>query len=173
MLKIGFTGTREIPSFKQVIALCKLFRHLRERWIHGCAIRYVTSDDGEIELHHGDCMRSDEMAHELGLDLGFRVTIHPPEKNTYRAFCKGAHEVRPVEPYLVRNKHIVNACHYLVAVPHMSVETLRSGTWSTVRYARDLRRPIYIVNPDGSVTTERVRGYETHLPGREDTDPPT
>ena len=37
-----------------------------------------------------------------------------------------------------------------------SIEQLRSGTWATVRHARKLKRPIVIINPDGTLLLERV-----------------
>jgi hypothetical protein len=41
-----------------------------------------------------------------------------------------------------------------VAAPRTPIETLRSGTWATVRYARAYGRPVWIVLPDGSVRVE-------------------
>ena len=38
-------------------------------------------------------------------------------------------------PYLERNKNIVNAVDFIIAAPD-GPEKVRSGTWSTVRYAK-------------------------------------
>ena len=58
-------------------------------------------------------------------------------------------ECTPLD-YLSRNKKIVEAATYMIAAPE-SEETLRSGTWSTIRYSIKLKKPLYIVMPDGSV----------------------
>jgi hypothetical protein len=59
-----------------------------------------------------------------------------------RAFCQGDVVLTP-RPYLVRNRHIVDASSVLIATPKGD-EELRSGTWSTVRYARKIRRDFTI-----------------------------
>lgn len=56
-----------------------------------------------------------------------------------------------VIPYLQRNKVIVDRCGVLVAAPGEAQEQLRSGTWSTIRYARRVGRPVIMVLPDGTV----------------------
>jgi hypothetical protein len=61
----------------------------------------------------------------------------------------------PSAPPLERNKHIVHNCGWLIAAPKEDSETLRSGTWATIRYARKLRRPITIVFPNGEVQSTR------------------
>ena len=43
----------------------------------------------------------------------------------------------------------------LLAVPSSTTELRRSGTWATVRYARELGVPITLVLPDGSIREER------------------
>lgn len=43
----------------------------------------------------------------------------------------------------------------MIATPSSKEEELRSGTWSTVRYARKLRRPVTLIYPDGSVVEEK------------------
>jgi hypothetical protein len=53
-------------------------------------------------------------------------------------------------PPLDRNKMMVDDCEALIATPRLMVEELRSGTWSTIRYARKCRKPVHIVWPDGS-----------------------
>jgi hypothetical protein len=58
-------------------------------------------------------------------------------------------------PPLERNKHIVIAAiDGLIATPKTIAEEVRSGTWTTVRYARTLNRDIHIVLPDGKVRRE-------------------
>ena len=62
-----------------------------------------------------------------------------------RAFCIGT-IVKEPQPYLQRNHNIVNECDMLVAFPSTSNEVLRSGTWSTIRYAKKAKKPVEIIN---------------------------
>jgi predicted Rossmann fold nucleotide-binding protein DprA/Smf involved in DNA uptake len=55
----------------------------------------------------------------------------------------------------VRNKVIVRETEILIAVPAETMEQHRSGTWSTVRYARKLERAVCIIRPDGTLIHER------------------
>lgn len=56
-----------------------------------------------------------------------------------------------------RNHDIVNSCEHLVAAPPAMFELKLSGTWDTIRYARQVGRPVTIVWPDGTTTTESGR----------------
>jgi predicted Rossmann fold nucleotide-binding protein DprA/Smf involved in DNA uptake len=79
---------------------------------------------------------------------------HPGPDGPARAYCE-AEEVRPQRPYLDRNRDIVAASDVLIACPK-GPEQRRSGTWSTVRYARQARLPILIVWPDGEVSDDAI-----------------
>lgn len=135
-VSVGFTGTQNGVTQAQEIALRYLFSELKIDW-----------------LHHGDCIGADAKAHEIALSLGTFIVIHPPINNVKRAYCKEYTRIMSELPYLVRNKRIVDFNPILVAAPS-GPEKLRSGTWSTVRYARKRKRNIYIVWPDGSITKE-------------------
>jgi hypothetical protein len=108
---------------------------------------------GLTELHHGDCIGADADAHKLARACSARIVLHPPRLDRHRAWCHGD-LVRDSYDYLTRNKHIVDDTSGLIATPKSAVEMTRSGTWSTVRYARKLNRPVWIVFPDGSHKTE-------------------
>ena len=43
---------------------------------------------------------------------------------------------QPQKPYLERNRNIVDNTTMLVAFPNNNKELLKSGTWSTIRYAK-------------------------------------
>lgn len=90
----------------------------------------------KVYFHHGDCKWADEQAHDIARKAGCLIIIHPPTVPTKRAFCQGAFHVYDEAPYLVRNRHIVHCSEWLIAAPHTDVEMIRSGTWSTIRYAR-------------------------------------
>jgi len=53
---------------------------------------------------------------------------------------------------------IVRETELLIAAPAEFSEQHRSGTWSTVRYARRLGRPVQIIGPDGRIRTEPRKG---------------
>ena len=129
-MKVGFTGTQQGMTPEQQFQVGELLR-------------------GEDELHHGDCVGADEQAHGLALLLKVPVVRHPPSDNKKRASCEGGKYVEP-RPYLERNRDIVNATDALFATPSGS-EVRRSGTWSTVRFARLRGKPVFIIMPDGRV----------------------
>lgn len=104
-------------------------------------------------FHHGDCLGADNDAHKIVRDNLPKVliTIHPPNNPYKRAFCD-ADVLRPAFPYLVRNKNIVDSCNVLIACPGEHTEQLRSGTWSTIRYARKMAKNMIIILPSGEPT---------------------
>jgi hypothetical protein len=133
MLRIGFTGTRQGMTAGQERVLRSL----------------LTSHTGAV-LHHGDCIGADAQAHDVAVSLGLDVVIHPPLVETQRAWKKALH-VRKPRPYLERNKDIVRETEMVIATPAEAFEQLRSGTWSTVRFARKQGRAIWIIQPEGIV----------------------
>ena len=136
MLTIGFTGTRQGASSRQLRSLRSLLAGS-----HG-------------EFHHGDCVGSDLQAHSLALSLGWLIFIHPPSDPRKRAYCSGATKVFEIMPYLVRNTIIVRSTECLIACPHSSREQLRSGTWATIRFARSIGRPVFVISPSGVIHEE-------------------
>jgi hypothetical protein len=137
-MRIGFTGTRQGMTAAQERALRDLLA------VHPVAV-----------IHHGDCVGADERAHDIAVSLGCSVVIHPPVDDKQRAF-KPAVRARTPRPYLVRNKAIVRETDILIAAPAEASEQHRSGTWSTVRFARRQGRAICIIQPDGTVIRERA-----------------
>lgn len=124
---VGFTGTQLGMTEDQKDALSR-----------------ILVDEDVTELHHGDCIGADDEAHAIATDLHITVVIHPPENEAKRAWCHSEDMRRP-RPYLDRNHAIVDllatvrhdgARAFLIAAPK-GPEVLRSGTWATVRYARN------------------------------------
>lgn len=135
---LGFTGSKRGPMAAQSSTVFKLFSSLP---LH--------------ILHHGDCVGSDAVAHEIAKRVDAFIVIHPPIDSSQRAWCKGADKLFSPEPYLIRNREIIKAgIDGLIATPIQYTEVLRSGTWATIRYARKLRRHIWIVLPDGTIKEE-------------------
>jgi hypothetical protein len=144
-MKVGFTGTREgitVEQNRSLIAWAKT--------------------TGATEFHHGCCIGADSEAWDVfasGADLGFRspkTVAHPPRLRG--SICEStlhlSDEVRAAADYLARNRNIVDACEVLAACPK-GPEERRSGTWSTVRYARKQGKRVVIFWPDGEVTEEK------------------
>ena len=134
-MRIGFTGTQKGMTRAQRSVLTSLLI------IH----------DGEF--HHGDCVGADAQAHDYAKGFGYTTVIHPPIKPAKRAFKDGDH-VLPHKDYLDRNKDIVRAADMLIAAPAQMRDELRSGTWSTVRYARKLGRVVHVILPDGTLQVQ-------------------
>lgn len=89
---------------------------------------------GATELHHGDCTGWDEQAFKVARDLGLKTVAHPPTNDSFRAFT-ASDLILPPAPYLDRNKAIVRTVSRMIAAPD-GPERQRSGTWSTIRFAK-------------------------------------
>ena len=133
MVEIGFTGSRNGCTDKQVETITRLLL-----WLD------------PTKVHHGDCVGADERFHNLVRELlpSTAIIIHPPSNDTMRAYCKGDN-IRPPAPYIERNHNIVDETTILIATPAQSNEVLRSGTWATIRYARKRFKTLYVIPPEG------------------------
>jgi len=128
-MKIGFTGTQVGLTPYQAKELLTMLTNLD----------YIT------EFHHGDCIGADKMACLVAQDFGIKIIGHPPDNPVKRCYFESDEE-REEKPYLKRNKDIVNESDILIACPK-GPEELRSGTWSTVRYARKVGVPVLVISP--------------------------
>jgi hypothetical protein len=140
--KIAFTGTSVGLTGDQRWTLENFFR----------------ATPGANELHHGVCEGADHAAHLLAQRFGWR-TVGYPGVNKRGEAAGRAHglvldEVHPERPYLKRNRDIVAGASLLVATPRGPERMRGSGTWATVRYARQAGVPVLIIWPDGTVTEE-------------------
>ncbi len=128
-MRIGITATQVGLNEKQLLALTKLLT------------MYVAKPTGSVFGHffyHGDCVGGDAQAHKIAKQLGYKIQIHPPIDESKRAFCKGAWKVMPAKDYL----------ELLIVGPRTNQEELRSGTWSTKRYAEKIGRKVKILLPE-------------------------
>ena len=130
-LRLGFTGTRNEPSEAQKDWLWREISNYRE-------------------LHHGACVGADYTAHQAALSAGLPIVVHPPVNARLRMNYDPAATWLPAQPYLDRNRDIVNATDELIAIPD-GPERQQSGTWATIRYARHLGRRVTICYPDGRI----------------------
>lgn len=130
--RYGFTGTRHGMTKEQSFAVSDVL----------CEV-----DNFFIEFHHGCCVGADLEAHNIARGLGIVVHGHPGPDSVPPIECVW---IWPVEKHLIRNRRIVESTDKLIAVPNTFEEVLRSGTWSTIRYAMKLDKPVIIIFPDGS-----------------------
>ncbi len=128
---VGFTGSRKSPTPQQQV------------WL-----REQLENSLIDEFHHGDCIGSDQAAHDIALSLSLSIHIHPPTLAKYRAFLTGD-KIYPELPFLARDREMVNTIDMLYATPD-GPERVRSGTWYTIRYARKVGKPVHLVMPRGS-----------------------
>ncbi len=101
------------------------------------------------EIHHGDCVGADKDFHDVCAEHKLKIVIHPPNDAKMRAFCV-ADVILPEQKYLDRNHNIVDDADVLIAFPSTKKETVRSGTWGTIRYARKKKKQIIVVFSDGT-----------------------
>ena len=137
MLKVGFTGTQHGMNDVQKAELEKI----------------ITSKNFD-EFHHGMCVGSDKQAHDMISSSTKQIKIigHPPKFKGSIADCS-CDLLMKADEYLIRNHNIVDATDVLIATPDTK-EKVRSGTWSTVRYARKQGKKIYIISKNGRITIE-------------------
>ncbi len=135
MVKIGFTGTRHGMSEEQL----KEFKN------------FIKSKDIE-EFHHGVCIGSDQQSHDFVKSKKIKIVGHPPKFKKFMSDSDCDVFMKPHD-YLKRNKHIVDETDILLATPDTK-ERVRSGTWSTIRYARKQNKKIYIIHKNGRVSIE-------------------
>lgn len=139
--KMGFTGTQ--------VGLTTIQRQMIRQFLVE-RIHTIT------ELHHGDCVGADTQVHQIFDELRqeyqllSKIIIHPPLNDKKRAFCKADKFIEPHD-YLYRNKTIVNSTDFLVATPKSLTPELRSGTWSTIRYAIFKQKQVFIIFPNGEI----------------------
>lgn len=141
---VGFTGTQEgMRGAQKFVVENKL-------------LSFWTPDSW---FHHGVCIGADEQAGAIARSLGYRLHAHPPI-NTSKMSTIVSDRSEEAGEYLDRNRDIVLACEVLIAAPATMRSQVRSGTWSTWRYAAQLRKPRLLVLPDG---TFRAVGLDTLL----------
>ena len=130
-IKYGFTGTRSGLNDTQKHKLIELFEN--------------DLKSNSVELHHGDCVGADKDVHEICEKYSINIIIHPPTDNKLRSFCYSDNIYKEL-PYLQRNKKIVDETDILIACPFSEQEQLRSGVWSTIRYAKKKNKTVIIFN---------------------------
>ncbi len=134
---VGFTGTKAGMQDSQKFQLVEYLRYLKSQ--------------GFTHFHHGDCVGADAQAAGIAKQLGFILVCHPghPKDKTntmYRAFTAFNDEVRDIKPFIARDHDMVDDTEQMVATP-AGEEQVRSGTWTTIRYAKKKGRDVRIIMP--------------------------
>lgn len=141
---VGFTGTQDGMRLAQKDTLVEYLATLKQ-------------DFGAWTTVHGGCVGADELFHVIASSQGYRAIVRPSLiKAKQSRISMSAEVVYPPTQPLKRNNLIAKDCHIMLATPKQSYEVLRSGTWSTIRYARKFNKPLIIIRPDGSVLQERL-----------------
>jgi len=138
---LGFTGTRRGMTVAQKQAFVQALS------------RFPVPPH---EFHHGDCRGADAEAFALlerALGKRCETFAHPSILLSDRAYTNSDNIYSP-RPPLERNEIIIRICDILVAAPGEVNELLRSGTWSTVRYARKRARYTILIYPNGETLEE-------------------
>jgi hypothetical protein len=143
MRHLGFTGTKNGMKDNQKFELVEYLRHMKSA--------------GYTHFHHGDCIGADSQAAGIAKQLGYYLIAHPghPKDKTntmYRAFTKFNDEVLETKPFIDRDHDIVDASTHMIATP-AGEEQVRSGTWTTVRYALKREKPVHIILPPVKLNT--------------------
>lgn len=143
MPSIGFTGTRKGCTPAQLEALARVLAE----WL----------TEPESVFHHGCCIGADAQAVKLVRQFAnmTHIVAHPGDWPPLQdqGSIASSNETKNCRPNLARNQDIVDACDPLIACPAGPEET-RSGTWFTVRRARNAGKRVIIIYPDGSCEKE-------------------
>ncbi len=124
---VGISGTRHGANPHQLIMIKVALINYKER--------------GAKNFRHGDCAGVDVEAAVIARRLGYYIIKHPGPVGV------GSYADETFGPmsFLDRNKVIARMSDVILIVPHTNKEVLRSGTWSTYRYALKMDIPIRMV----------------------------
>lgn len=143
-ITIGFTGTRKGMNWTQWSVIFNLLKSIRPRL-----------------ARHGMCKGADEQFDKLCYMAGIETEGYPqdslPQWRSKKCHCTKVH---PAKSPLERNKKIVQASDMMIAAPKTEDERgePRSGTWATIRYAKDRKVRLWIVLPNGDVQAFTPKG---------------
>lgn len=160
-MKIGVTATQYGLTRKQAASARLVLERLagQAQTLRGASEAGRQARRAENELHHGVCVGGDAQLHRIAQTLGFSIIGHPPQDQHKMALhLDGFTLLHTPAPYLERNEAVVDATEVMLAAPRTFDEQLRSGTWATVRYARRVGKPVWMVYPDGRIDSPKDSG---------------
>lgn len=129
----GVTGTQRPPYGSGKVV---------EEWLS-------TLDREKDFIVCGVCIGMDTIIGKRAHERGFWVFgVVPWDRKKvapdFRVWCFGYQEMPPGTDYMDRNQELVSQVIDLTAFPRENEEQLRSGTWATVRRARERGIPVEI-----------------------------
>ena len=137
---VGFTGSRRGPTPAQHAALLRFAKAFPiDRFVHGGAVGCDTFAHQAVRHFHPD----------------IPIDIYPADKPGSTIWMKAGNcIVHPARPPLERNRAIVKLVYGLLAAPQRDDEDWGSGTWATVRYAREVGCPVVLIRQDGRLVRD-------------------
>ncbi len=133
---IGFTGT-QVGMNQTQKDLVRAFLNLHQ----------------PSSVIHGDCVGADKDFDDICAELGIKRYSCPSNLTAKRAYTEAIVLGEPAPP-LERNLVIVSISNELMACPEGLLEIIRSGTWATIRYAKNMKKTAHIFYSNG--VTEKV-----------------
>jgi len=141
---IGFSGTRQGLTDIQLKKVEAVLNKLKNKYT-------------DIEIHHGDCVGSDQQIHEMVVakNLVQSIIIHPPKNAALRAFCENCFNELIIikqeleKDYLERNKDIIAIGELMIITPKENDEIVKSGTWMSYRTSKKFNKKILLIKPNG------------------------
>lgn len=117
-------------------------REVMMKWVHNG------------RLFHGACHGADRQAHTLWSSAREMFPSNESQHRWAHSASGPKDAIHIIDPNpLRRNRTMVDFGDLVLAAPSGG-ETLRSGTWATIRYARKCKTPVIICWPDGSTILE-------------------
>lgn len=133
-LAIGVTATRKGITLYQ--------SRQAQRWLE--MLRPYS-----YRFHHGNCRGGDIDLATIAARLDYFLIAHPSNLKTYNDKTFGLNNrVLDAQPPLDRNQVIVQRVDLLLVCPKTMGEEMRSGTWFTVRRAREAQLPYVVLWPE-------------------------
>lgn len=114
------------------------------------------------EFHHGDCIGSDEQAHDIIrlIAPGCEINIHPPAAELHRAHCEGDVDFMELN-YIKRNYEIIDFADIIIACPDEGIDRSRrtgpNNPWRALEYVDDMEKHTFIISKTGEIE-ERFSG---------------
>lgn len=139
MIVFGFTGSRHGLTVKQENKLDYIINSLLDKGV-------------EISVaHHGGCVGADYKFATIMIENGIKTVRHPASDVDSRFIADDLDEVvLAARPALTRNRDIVKFSDFVLACPNSNTEVVRSGTWSTIRYCKRIKKNHCIIFPNGT-----------------------
>jgi hypothetical protein len=135
MIRLAFTGTRRGMTPRQL----RMTAEIVEQHRPGIAA-------------HGGCIGADREFHEICLSAAIEtIQVYPSNIRSMVAHLPARDTTRvrfaDPQPPLDRNWDIVRGADLLIACPDTELETVRSGTWATVRISSRLDVHCLVIAP--------------------------